>query len=218
MKVAAMQSLTITPKQLQMLELIEHLQKSQPYSATIQELATKLGVSRTTAFEHIAALREKALLRAIPGKARSLKLTTQAHRLLEGSPELYDGSEQTEDSLPLLGRVAAGLPIEAIQNTEYISLRSEFGTGEDTFVLQVSGDSMIDENINDGDYVICKKAQTARDGQIVVAIVDEDNATVKRFYRETDKIRLEAANKNYKPIYSNNCRIEGVVIGLMRKL
>ena len=207
----------ITPKQLQMLGLIQQFQKSQPYSATIQELAARLGVSRTTAFEHVAALKEKTLLRAVPGKARSLKLTAQARRLLD-SCIAPDDFEQADDGFPLLGRVAAGAPIEAIQNTEHISLRSEFGTGDDTFVLQVAGDSMIDENINDGDYVICKKTQTARNGQLVIAIVDEDNATVKRFYKEPDNVRLEPANKNYKPIYSNNCRIEGLVIGLMRKL
>ena len=212
------QTMTITPKQLQMLELIEQFQKSQPYSATIQELAAKLGVSRTTAFEHVAALKEKMLLKAVPGKARSLKLTTQAHRLLEEYFCSYEGMEQSEDALPLLGRVAAGTPIEAIQNTEYISLRSEFGTGDDTFVLQVVGDSMIDENINDGDHIICKRTQTARNGQLVVAIVDNENATVKRFYKEPRRVRLEPANKNYEAIYSDNCRIEGLVIGLMRKL
>ncbi len=209
---------TITPKQLQTLELIRQFQKSQPYSATIQELAGRLGVSRTTAFEHVAALKEKGLLQAVPGKARSLKLTAQARRLLDSYPEAYDEPEQVEEGLPLLGIVAAGVPIEAIQNTEYISLRSEFGTGGDTFVLHVAGDSMIDENINDGDFVICKKTQTAQNGQLVVAIVDEDNATVKRFYKEPGRVRLEAANKKYEPIYSNNCRIEGAVIGLMRKL
>ena len=214
----ATQTPQITPKQLQMLGLIQQFQKSQPYSATIQELAARLGVSRTTAFEHVAALKEKTLLRAVPGKARSLKLTLQARRLLDSYTEFDDGPEQTDDGLPLLGRVAAGIPIEAIQNTEHISLRSEFGTADDTFVLQVAGDSMIDENINDGDYVICKKTQTARNGQLVVAIVDEDNATVKRFYKEPDIVRLEPANKSYKPIYSNNCRIEGLVVGLMRKL
>ena len=147
-----------------------------------------------------------------------MKLTAQARRLLDSYPEACDEPEQVEDGLPLLGIVAAGVPIEAIQNTEYISLRSEFGTSGDTFILQVAGDSMIDENINDGDFVICKKTQTAQNGQLVVAIVDEDNATVKRFYKEPCRVRLEAANKNYEPIYSNNCRIEGAVIGLMRKL
>ena len=214
----AIQTPQITPKQLQMLGLIRQFQKSQPYSATIQELAARLGVSRTTAFEHVAALKEKTLLRAVPGKARSLKLTVQARRLLDSCIEPDDCSEQIDDGLPLLGRVAAGTPIEAIQNTEHISLKSEFGSGDDIFVLQVAGDSMLDDNINDGDYVICKKTQTARNGQIVVAIVDEDNATVKRFYKTPDAVRLEPANKNYEPIYSNNCRIEGLVIGLMRKL
>ena len=214
----AVQTPKITPKQLRMLGLIRQFQRSQPYSATIRELAASLGVSRTTAFEHVAALKEKKLLRAVPGKARSLKLTAQGRRLLEDYVEYNNDNEQIDAGLPLLGRVAAGIPIEAIQNTEYISLRSEFGTADDTFVLQVAGDSMVDENINDGDYVICKKTQTAQNGQLVVSIVDEDSATVKRFYKESGTVRLEAANENYEPIYSDNCRIEGLYIGLIRKL
>lgn len=122
------------------------------------------------------------------------------------------------DGIVLLGRVAAGAPIEAIENIEHISLKSEFGSNEDTFALKVQGDSMTGDAIYDGDYVVCKKAQTAPNGKIVVAITDNDSATIKRFYRENDQIRLEPSNPAYEPIYTQNCQIAGVVVGLMRKI
>ena len=133
--------------------------------------------------------------------------------------ELNSGSDyQSQGGIPLAGRVAAGLPIEAVENIETLSLSSQFGTGDDIFALEVTGESMVGEDIRDGDFVICKKTPTARDGQLVVAIVDNENATLKRFYREKSHARLEPANDDYKPIYSDNCRIEGVVVGLVRKL
>ena len=121
------------------------------------------------------------------------------------------------DGIPLLGSVAAGVPIEAIENIEHISLQSEFGS-EDTFALKVQGDSMTGDGIYDGDYVVCKRTQTASNGKIVVAIVDNENATVKRFYKEPDTIRLEPSNPNYEPIFTQNCQIAGIVVGLMRKI
>jgi repressor LexA len=126
-------------------------------------------------------------------------------------------SEKT-DGIPLLGRIAAGLPIEAIENVERISMQTQFGNDEDTFALKVQGDSMIGDGIFDGDYVVCKKTQTAQNGKIVAALIDNENATVKRFFKEPDRIRLEPSNPAYKPIYAQNCSIAGVVVGLMRKL
>ena len=110
------------------------------------------------------------------------------------------------------------MPVEAIENKEYFSLESCFGNTGDIFALEVKGDSMIGEDIHEGDYVICKRTAVASNGQLVVAIVDNEDATLKRFYREKIKVRLQPANVNYEPIYSDNCRIEGVVIGLVRKL
>jgi repressor LexA len=121
------------------------------------------------------------------------------------------------DGIPLLGSVAAGAPIEAIENIEHISLQSEFGS-EDTFALKIQGDSMTGDGIFDGDYVMCKRTQTASNGKIVVVITDNENATVKRFYKEADRIRLEPSNPNYEPIYTTNCQIAGVVVGLMRRI
>jgi repressor LexA len=140
-----------------------------------------------------------------------LRLTARANQLL-------DTDAQTNESLPLLGRIAAGLPLEAIETRETLSLHDMFGHTDDLFILQAAGDSMIDEGIADGDYVVCKRSATARDGQIVVAIVDDNDATLKKFYAEPDRARLEPANTAYEPIYSDNCRIEAVVIGLLRRL
>ena len=213
----------ITPRQLEVLRLVAQFQASQCYSATIGELAEKLGVSRPTVFEHLAGLREKNLLENSPGRARSLKVTRQGNRLLEkasepqGYCEMNEGLDQGRTGLCLAGKVAAGMPIEAIENREPISLGLMFGDRGDIFVLEVAGDSMIDEGISDGDYIICRKALAAHDGQLVVAIVDDENATLKRFYKEKNRARLEPANDAYAPIYSDNCRIEAVALGLVRR-
>ena len=210
--------INLTPRQLQTLKLIESYQKKKCYSITIQELANLLGTSRTTAFEHVEGLREKGLLSAQSGRARSLSLTSQGRQLLESQTGIDDYDISEPDSIPLLGRVAAGVPIEAIENIEHISLASEFGNTKDTFALKVAGDSMTGDGIFDGDCVICKHTQTAQNGKIVVAIVDDENATVKRFYREADRIRLEPSNPAYEPIYTQNCTITGIVVGVMRKI
>jgi len=123
-----------------------------------------------------------------------------------------------QEEIPLVGVVAAGLPIEAVENKDNLSINSLFGSCDEVFALEVRGDSMAGENINQGDYVICKRASSASDGQLVVAIVDNENTTLKRFYKEPKCVRLQPANDQYQPIYSDNCRIEGVVIGLVRKL
>jgi repressor LexA len=119
--------------------------------------------------------------------------------------------------IPLAGSVVAGVPVEAVENIESLSLNSTFGSGDDIFALEITGDSMIDEDIRQGDYVICQRTRLAEDGQLVIAIVDDENATLKRFYKEKGRVRLQPANDDYQPIYSDNCRIEAVVIGLMRK-
>jgi repressor LexA len=114
--------------------------------------------------------------------------------------------------------VAAGLPIEAIEDRECLSLFSHFGCAGGVFALKVNGDSMKGEDVRDGDYVICRRSAVADDGQLVVAIVDDQDATLKRFYKEEGRARLEPANDEYEAIYSENCRIEAVVVGLMRRL
>ena len=167
-----------------------------------------------------------------------MKITAQASRLLDTerslqatNDTLYDEATTSDQygqsvgddvtvsgGVQLLGRVAAGIGIEAVENCEMLSLDSVFGRSEDVFALEVEGDSMIDDGINSGDYVLCKKATAAHNGQTVVAIVDDNDATVKRFYDEGGQVRLQPANPAFEPIYTNNCRIEAIVLGLIRRL
>jgi len=207
----------LTPRQLQLLKAICSFQASQCYSPTIAELASELAISRSTTFEHITELRKKGLLSAYPGRARSLNPTSKAQRLLEALTDHSSNSCPEPMGIPLVGRVAAGLPLEAVENKDYLSLISRFGTGDDLFALEVTGDSMTGADIRNGDYVICRRTPLADNGQLVIAIVDEKEATLKRFYRQKSHARLQPANDDYDPIYSDNCRIEAVVVGLLRK-
>jgi repressor LexA len=212
-------SARLTPRQLQVLELVADFQENRCYSPTLGELAGELNISRSTIFEHIAELRKKGLLCGSSNKARSLTLAPAASKLLSArTGRDWPRGRQKPAGIPLVGKVAAGAPAEAVQNVESLSLTSCFGQRDDLFALEVSGRSMINEDIREGDYVICRRSHVAENGQLVVAIVDQDNATLKRFYKERDRARLQPANDDYQPIYSDNCRIEAVVIGLMRKL
>jgi repressor LexA len=211
-------AIQLTPRQLQLLQMIAGFQENCCYSPTLAEMASELNISRSTVFEHLTELRKKGLLSGYQNKARSLKVSSQGQELLNRLPEQSYPNYATEiEGIPLAGSVAAGMPVEAIENVEFLSLASAFGSSNDIFALEISGDSMIDEDIRQGDYVICRRSRIANDGQLVVAIVDEENATLKRFYKEKNRVRLQPANDDYQPIYSDNCRIEAVVIGLIRK-
>jgi SOS regulatory protein LexA len=208
-----------TPRQVQLLKTIAEFAGRDGYSPTIGELAQIAGVSRTTTFEHIEQLRKKGYIWGPAGKARSLTPTSKARKLLKQLNRHQSQTKETADTeIPLTGVVAAGLPIEAVENKDNLSINSLFGSCDEVFALEVRGDSMAGENINHGDYVICRRASSASDGQLVVAIVDNENATLKRFYKEPGRVRLQPANDEYQPIYSDNCRVEGVIIGLIRKL
>jgi repressor LexA len=209
----------LTPRQLQSLKAIHLFQVNRGYSPTMAELASELGTSRSTAFGHIAELRKKGLLSACLGRARSLNLTSRAQKLLRNLDDHNSNPYHPfPTGIPLTGRVAAGVPIEAIENKDDLSLSSLFGNGNDTFALEVIGDSMIDDDIRSGDYVVCRRSKVANNGQLVVAIVDNENATLKRFYKEENYVRLQPSNDDYNPIWSANCRIEAVVVGLVRRL
>jgi len=146
-----------------------------------------------------------------------LTITSKAQNLLKNIKENSQSSEAETNTIPLVGIVAAGKPIEAIENEDVLSINSNFADTDDLFALQVKGDSMINDGICNGDYVICRKAPTANTGQLVIAIVENENATLKRFYKEKNCIRLQPANDKYEPIYTKNCRIDAVVVGLLRK-
>ncbi|MGB2864209.1 MAG: transcriptional repressor LexA [Sedimentisphaerales bacterium] len=214
----AQPSIQLTPRQLQLLQMIARFQENRCYSPTLAEMACELDISRSTVFEHLAELRKKGLLSGYQNKARSLKVSSHGQELLNELSGQSSPTYATEArGIPLAGSVAAGVPVEAVENVESLSLTSAFGSGDDIFSLEVAGDSMINEDIRQGDYVICRRSRVAHDGQLVVAIVDDENATLKRFYKEKDRARLQPANDDYQPIYTENCRIEAIVIGLVRK-
>jgi repressor LexA len=160
----------LTPRQLQLLRAIGAFGASRCYSPTIAELACQAGISRSTVFEHIGELRRKGFLSACVGRARSLRLTWQGQELLEKLDEQNRRLPAPESAgIPLAGRVAAGLPIEAVEERELLSLSSHFAPSDCLFALEVKGNSMLGEDIRDGDYVICRKSGTAGDGQLVIA-------------------------------------------------
>jgi repressor LexA len=215
----AQPAIQLTPRQLQLLQMVARFQENRCYSPTLAEMASELNISRSTVFEHLAELRRKELLSGYQNKARSLKVSSQGQELLnELSGQSSPPYAKENAGIPLAGSVAAGVPVEAVENVESLSLSSAFGSGDDIFALEVRGDSMIDEDIRQGDYIICRRSCVAVDGQLVVANVDDENATLKRFYKEKDRARLQPANDNYQPIYTDNCQIEAIVIGLIRKL
>ena len=198
--------MNLTPRQLEIVSFIRDYFADKGYAPTMQEIADHLGVSRPTVFEHIEALEAKGALQRQALRSRGIEL----------APELAG----KVSALPLVGRIAAGQPIEAIEEPEVLDLESLFrGRPGETFVLQVRGNSMIEEQIRDGDYVIVEKRHDARNGETVVALLDNGEATLKKFYREPDRIRLQPANAALRPIYvdPDGVRIQGVVIGVLRK-
>lgn len=202
----------LTPKQLRIIELIRECREEHGYSPTIQELADALGIAKVTVFEHVEALIRKGVLQREANKARSLSMPDEV--VLPGDPP--------RSVFPLVGRIAAGLPIEKFQTDEQLSLEEVFGPRRGqrgtTFALQVEGDSMRDEGILDGDYVIVERRQTASNGERVVALLPDGETTLKTFYRERDgSIRLQPANPAFAPIVVRECTVQGVVIGVLRR-
>ncbi len=197
----------LTPRQLDILTLIRDYRRRHGYSPTMQEIADHLGVTKVTVFEHVELLVAKGLLRRLPHKARSLELTSRV--------ELPDERVTT---FPVVGYIAAGLPIEALENRDTIDIESFFNSRHGTFVLKVRGDSMIDEQIRDGDYVVCEQRSEAKRGETVVALLESGEATLKKFYKERGKIRLQPANPDFEPIYVDpgEVQIQGVVLGILR--
>ncbi len=209
----------ITPRQFDVLNRIETFLNSRCYSATIGELAEALNVSRPTVFEHIAALREKNLIAQSSGKARCLQLTPQGRQLIAAARRRKEVAlPQDTDGWTLLGRVSAGYGIEAIETPQAFSIASLFERQQGVFVLRVCGSSMKDAGILDGDYIVCRPSATAENGQIVVALLDGRNATLKRFYKDSRSIRLQPANDAFEPIFPADCTIHAVVAGVIRKL
>lgn len=202
----------LTSKQEKILKTIKKFIAEKGYAPTIRELCKLCNLSSTaTMFVHLKNLTKKGYINQTKSKFRTIDLNI---------PNEYAKNDDTAVSVPLLGKVAAGNPIEAISNpNEYFSLPKDLlPRNNDVFTLEVSGDSMINIGIFDGDIVIVKRAKTAENGEIVVAMTDENEVTLKRFYKEKGHIRLQPENDNLEPIILKNVTILGKAIGLYRKI
>jgi repressor LexA len=198
----------LTRRQKEILDFLEKHISRKGYAPTIEEIGEHFGLSSlATVHKHLSNLQSKGLVKRDWNRSRALELvpTQVSVKAVE---------------LPLLGRVAAGSPIEAIAASETIFVPEDMVGRRDTYVLQVKGDSMIDEQIRDGDFVIVENRKSARDGEMVIALVDGENATLKKLYREGGgMVRLQPANARLKPLVLDQDRlsVQGVVIGVLRK-
>ena len=203
--------MNLTPKQLKILQLIRDCRVRHGYSPTMQELADQIGVSKVTVFEHVEALIKKGALTRDPNKARSLSIADGVVVPDEGRPLRF----------PLVGKIAAGYPIEKVEDRDELDLLDIVGPRPGRngamFALRVQGESMKDEGILDGDYILVERADTASNGDRVVALLHNGETTLKTFYREGDKIRLQPANPDFQPIIVKDCKIQGIVRSVLRK-
>lgn len=200
--------MNLTPRQLDVLVAIRDYRYLHGVSPTMQELADQLGTSKVTIFEHVGALEKKNLLKRDKHKARSLEITTD-----EPLPD-----EERTTKLPLVGSIAAGSPIEAVENREELDLEQLYSRPNGVFVLKVRGESMIEDHLCDGDYVVIERRDSARNGEQVVALLDSGEATLKRYYKEGRNIRLQPANSTMQPrvVPADAVKVQGVVIGVLR--
>jgi repressor LexA len=200
--------MALTKRQRQVLDVVENLIEQNGYSPSLEEIGARLGLSSVaTVHKHISHLVQKGYVRRAWNQNRSIEL-------VEG------GKGGGVIQLPLSGTIAAGKPLEAVQTSEAISVPTDMVKHSgNSYVLRVQGDSMIDEQIRDGDYVVVERRDVADDGETVVALIDGSEATLKRLYRESSMVRLQPANPQMNSIIipADKVRIQGVVVGVIRK-
>jgi repressor LexA len=213
------------------LECIAHTVTERGYPPSVREIADAVGLASTSAVHHhLIALEREGLLERGPNSSRAVRLTPQGESELDRAPRRIPIGvgrvtpfrmplERDVLALPVLGEIAAGQPIEAYEDgAESLDVPRSLQARDDSYVLRVRGKSMIDALIDDGDYVVVQPAATARDGDIVVALLEDNGVTLKRFFREEDRIRLQPANAEMEPIYATEVQIQGKVVGVIRKL
>ncbi len=195
----------VTDRQRAVYEFIRDKIRFRGYGPTVREIGRHFKIrSPNGVMCHLKALEKKQLITREPNMSRAIQLATEPAELR---------------GLPLAGRIAAGVLHEAVEQNERVDFGEIFdGRAGDLFVLEVDGDSMIEDQIADGDYVVVHRQKTARKGQIVVARTDENEATLKRWYPEKKRIRLEPSNRAMKPIYVKRAEVLGVVVGVVRKV
>ncbi|MBD3250637.1 MAG: transcriptional repressor LexA [Candidatus Pacebacteria bacterium] len=202
-------AVTLYKRQRQIMDFIAQYIQKNGYAPTLREIADAIGVSSlATVHEHLEALDRKNVIKKHTGKVRGIELLDKT----------FLNSDESVD-LPLLGYIAAGSPIEPYEEDDAsFKVSPELITGKKrAYVLQVKGESMIEDHIDDGDYVVIEETQDVNNGDIVVALLDNGLATLKRYYKEVTRVRLEPANSNMSPIYATNVQIQGRVVGLIRR-
>jgi repressor LexA len=210
------------------IECIARTVAERGYPPSVREIADAVGLASTSAVHHhLTALERDGLLERGSHSSRALRLTARGAGELEAGPRRSSGRvtpfrmpvERDVLSLPVLGEIAAGQPIEAYDDgAESLDVPRSMQARDDSYVLRVRGKSMIDALIDDGDYVVVQPQATAHDGDIVVALLEDNGVTLKRFYREDGRIRLQPANAEMEPIYATDVQIQGKVVGVIRKL
>jgi len=203
-------SAPLTHKQQEILDCIKQHLRTKGYPPAVREIGQMVGLSSSsTVHFHLGKLEALGLIRRDPTKPRAIEILDEA-----------PWRSQTLIPVPLVGRVAAGQPILALENIEetYPLPAELVDNAENVFMLTISGESMINAGILDGDYIVVKEGSTAENGDIVVALIDGEEATIKRFYREKNRIRLQPENDTMEPIYAQNVSIIGKAIGLFRKI
>jgi len=208
--------MALTRRQKEVMDFLSNFIERHGYSPSYEEIATGLGLaSLATVHKHIQALESKQYLRRSYNHSRSVEI---ADRYV-AEERARQPRTSTPAVIPLLGRIAAGAPVEAIPNPEQLQF-SDFAGSENTFALQVRGESMIEDHICSGDYVLVEKTDSIKNGDIVVALVDGTEATLKRYYEQPDgRVRLQPANEAMAPIFVDpaNLQIQGRVLAVMRK-
>ncbi len=203
------------------IEYIAATLRARGYPPSVREIARAVDLASTSAVHHhLAVLEREGYLERGATQSRALRLTPRAALTVGLSTELVPQVPyETGHFLPVIGEIAAGGPIEAYQDaSESIAVPDMLAPSGDAYVLRVRGDSMIGAHIQDGDFVVIRPQQTARDGDIVVAQVEENAVTLKQFYRETGRIRLQPANERYAPQFYDDVHIQGKLIGVIRRL
>jgi repressor LexA len=194
----------LTPRQREIYTFIRSKIQGRGYGPTVREIGLEFDIkSPNGVMCHLKALQKKGLIHREPNMSRAIQM-------------LDEPTGAQPSRLKLVGRIAAGQPIEAVEQDEELGF-SEWEGSDDKFALRVSGDSMIEDHIADGDYVVIQRQEVARDGQIVAVRDDDGEATLKRLFRERNRVRLEPANKAMKPIYRDRVDILGVLVGVVRK-
>lgn len=212
----------LTKRQRQILDFYQDYVENHGISPTLEEVAQHFEVNKVTIFGHVAELERKGLLtRAGKRVSRGLQLTDLAGQNPRVGSAASDGAERPQKPngtmIPILGRIAAGSPIEAIEDREELELTDLVPPGAEVYALRVRGQSMIDDGIRDGDMVLVERRTEARNGEMVVAILPGEEATLKRLYREGNRFRLQPANAEMQPIYTPTVEVRGVVLGVIRR-